>query len=340
MKMTLRWYGPDDQVTLKNIRQIPGVTGIVSALHEIPTGDIWPEDIMQSRHQMIKEAGFSWDVVESIPLHESIKRGDADRDQYIEIWIENLKTVAKAGVPVICYNFMPIMDWTRTNLADELPDGSLTLTYKHDDLAGFNGSLPGWEEAYSPAELQSAIEAYQGIGHDTYWGHLEYFLNAVIPVAEQHNVKLAIHPDDPPFDLFGVHRIITDINSIKRLKALNPSHHNGFTFCTGSYGILSENNLPAMIREAGDRIHFVHARNIIRMRDTNGTVDFQESPHFDGDLDLGSVVKTLVDIGFDGPIRPDHGRSIWGEQGRPGYWLYDRALGAQYLLGLQHAYSQ
>ena len=338
MKMTFRWYGPDDPVTLKNIKQIPGLTGIVTALHDIPTGDVWTEEAIQMRKQIIESAGLSWDVIESIPLHEDIKRGLDTRDQYIENWIESLKAAGKSGIPIICYNFMPIMDWTRTNLAHELDDGSLTLTYVHEDLDKFNGSLPGWEEAYSPDELKAAIDAYKDIDEDTYWSHLKYFLDAVIPIAEEYGIKLAIHPDDPPFDLFGVKRIIKNIDSIKKLKSLNESHANGFTFCTGSYGILPQNDLPEMVKEAGDRIHFVHARNIIRTRVSDETVDFEEATHHIGDLDLSAVIKALVDIGFEGPIRPDHGRSIWDEEGKAGYWLHDRALGAQYLLGLEKAY--
>jgi mannonate dehydratase len=339
MEMSLRWFGPDDQVSLENIKQIPGVTGIVSALHHIPNGEVWPVEEIQERKKIIEEAGFNWCVVESVPLHEDIKRGLPTRDLYIDAWIESMRNIASAGIKVICYVYMPVLDWTRTDLGFECPDKSRTLKYVHEDLEKFDGSLPGWEEAYSAEELKEAIAAYDDIDEDKYWSHLEYFLNAVIPIAEELGVKLAIHPDDPPFSLFGLPKIIKNEASIKRLMKLVDSPANGFTFCTGSYGILPDNDLPQMIKTAGDRIHFVHARNINRTRISDDTIDFEESTHHIGDLDLAAVMRALVEIGFEGAIRPDHGRAIWGETGRPGYWLHDRALGAQYLLGLEKAYK-
>lgn len=342
MKMTMRWFGPADSVTLKDIKQIPGMKGIVTALHELPNGEVWTYEAIKERKDLIEAEGFTWDVIESIPLHEDIKKGLPSRDKYIAAWQESVRNAGKAGIPIVCYNFMPVLDWTRTDLSFQRPDGSLCLKFVEEDLAKFDGSLPGWEEAYTAEELAEAIAAYDDIDEDKYWSHLQYFLEAVIPVAEEAGVKLAIHPDDPPFALFGLPRIITGIESIRKLYKLVDSPNNGVTFCTGSYGILPENDLPNMIREAAGRVHFVHARNIKRTRVSNGTVDFEESAHLDedGDLDMAGVVEALVEIGFEGPIRPDHGRSLWGEQGRAGYWIRDRALGAQYLLGLERAFKR
>ena len=214
MKMSFRWYGPEDEVTLQNIKQIPGMMGIVTALHHVPNGEVWSQEEINERKAIVEEAGFEWTVIESIPLHEDIKRGLPSRDQYIENWIESVKNAGRAGIPVICYNFMPVLDWTRTDLFYELPDKSKALIYVHQDLEAFDGSLPGWEEAYSPEELRAAVAAYDDIDEDKYWSHLEYFLKAVVPVAEEFGVKLAIHPDDPPFSLFGLPRIIKNEDSI------------------------------------------------------------------------------------------------------------------------------
>lgn len=343
MKMSFRWFGPEDRVNIEHIRQIPGMVGIVSALHHIENGKVWERVEIAKRKAEIEKHNLKWTVIESIPVHEDIKRGLPTRDAYIEAWAKSVENAGAEGIDTICYNFMPVLDWTRTDLRYELPDKSKTLIYVHKDLEKFNGSLPGWEEAYTPEELQKAIDAYKNIDTEKYWEHLEYFLKRVVPVAEKAGVKLAIHPDDPPFSLFGLPRIITGADSIRRLFKLVDSKANGITFCTGSYGILPENNLPEMVKIAGERLHFAHLRNIIRTRVSDGTVDFEESTHYGGELDLAAVMKALVDIGFEGAIRPDHGRAIFSESngdGKPGYWLHDRALGTQYLLGLERAFKQ
>ncbi|HWV23908.1 MAG TPA: mannonate dehydratase, partial [Thermomicrobiales bacterium] len=261
------------------------------------------------------------------------------RDRYIDAYAETIRNLGDAGISVLCYNFMPIFDWVRTTLAMPLPDGSTTLAYDDGDLAAIDlskgtGDLPGWGSAFDAAELGALLEAYRGVDEERLWDNLAYFLERVVPVAEESGVRLAIHPDDPPWSIFGLPRIITDAAALRRLVGLVDSPANGVTFCTGSLGASPANDLPAMIREIGGRgrIHFVHARNV----KVTGDRRFEESPHPSryGTVDMLEVVRALRETGFDGPIRPDHGRMIWDEQARPGYGLYDRALGAAYLQGL------
>lgn len=339
MQMTLRWFGADDPVTLPHIRQIPGVTGIVSALYDVPVGDAWPRAKLSALADAIDAAGLSLAVVESIPVHEDIKLGRPARDRLADQYCESVRHMGELGIPVLCYNFMPIFDWTRTDLAMVQPDGSTALSYDEDalsriDLSRGTGDLPGWATAYDAATLRALLAAYAEVDEARLWEHLAWFLERVVPVAESVGVKMAIHPDDPPWSIFGLPRIVTSRESLDRLTRLVDRPANGVTFCTGSLGASPSNDLPAMARRLGarGRIHFAHCRNV----KSTGARQFHEVPHPSqyGDVDMHAVLNALHDTGFAGPMRPDHGRMIWGETGRPGYGLYDRALGAMYLQGL------
>lgn len=348
MQMTFRWFGSQkDTVTLEQIRQIPNVTGIVPALHELPAGEVWPLDSIIRMRDEIEAAGFSMECIESVNVHEDIKIGLPSRDQYIENYIESIRNLAKAGVKVICYNFMPVFDWTRTDLTMQLDDGATCLSYNGAQIEGkspedmfreiddnSNGyAMPGWESERMP-EIKALFEKYKNITAEDLWSNLQYFLEKLMPVCEACDVRMAIHPDDPPWSIFGLPRIITGSAAIERLLTMVPSKYNGLTFCTGSLGANAENDLPAMIRAFGDRIYFAHLRNV-KVIDNH----FNETAHESesGSLDMYEIVKALQDVGFDGYIRPDHGRMIWGEVARPGYGLYDRALGAAYINGLWEA---
>ncbi len=337
MQMTLRWYGPDDPVTLQNIRQIPGVTGIVSALHDIPTDEVWPVERIQQRKDTIEAAGLEWSVVESINLHDSIKRAGPERDQMIEIYQQSIRNMGQVGIKTLCYNFMPVFDWMRTELDMPMPDGSTALNYNHAQLEGLDmvehiKQLPAWDKVFTPEMMAEMKAAYAEISTEQLLENLIYFLKAVVPVAEEAGVYMGIHPDDPPWPVFGLPRVVTNAENIRAFLEAVPSQHNGLTFCTGSLGASAANDLPAMAREFVDRINFMHMRNVRR----TGEFDFHESEHPSefGSVDMRGVMSALVDAGYTGPIRPDHGRMIWGEEGRAGYGLYDRALGAMYLRGL------
>jgi len=339
MKMSFRWFGDRDPVSLQSIRQIPGVRSVVSGLAEIPVGDPWPRDELDRLATRIQAAGLELGVVESIPVHEDIKLGRPSRDRLIDHYCDSIRVLGEIGVPVLCYNFMPIFDWTRTELAMPLPDGSTTLGYDDHqlsriDLSKGTADLPGWATSYDAGALAALLDAYRGMSEEQLWEHLAYFLERIVPIAAGSNVKLAIHPDDPPWPIFGLPRIITSASAFDRLTRIVDHPANGVTFCTGSLGASAENDLPAMIRALGERgrIHFMHCRNVRR----TGVRQFHETSHPSalGDVDMLAVVRALRDVNFDGPMRPDHGRMIWGEQGRPGYGLYDRALGAMYLQGL------
>jgi mannonate dehydratase len=270
-------------------------------------------------------------------VHEDIKLGRPTRDRLIDNYCESVRRMGEVGVPVLCYNFMPIFDWTRTDLAMRLEDGSTALAYDDAalarvDLSRGTGDLPGWATAYTAEQLAALLDAYKAVGAERLWEHLAYFLERVAPVAESVNVKMAIHPDDPPWSIFGLPRIVTSGAALERLVRLVDSPANGVTFCTGSLGADPANDLPAMVRALGTRVHFAHCRNVL----VTGARRFHESPHPSefGSVDMRAVLAALRDVGFAGPMRPDHGRMIWGEEGRPGYGLYDRALGATYLQGL------
>ncbi len=335
MKMTMRWYGADDPVKIAYIRQVPIVTGIVSALHDLPPGAAWSLERLNTHRESIEAHHLTWDVLESSSITEAIKLGLPERDRDIEVYQQNIRNLAAAGVKVLCYNFMPVFDWTRTNLAKLNDDGSTALSYVHADVEAMDlsqgsGNLPGWSATYTGDQLRALLAQYANVTRDDFFNNLVYFLKAVVPVAQEVGVFMALHPDDPPWSLWGLPRIVTDANALHRILQAVDNPHNGLTFCTGSLGVLAENDLPSMIRQFGSRIHFVHARNVER----SGTRDFQETAHPHGDVPMREVMQALADIGYQGAIRPDHGRMIWGEQGRPGYGLYDRALGAMYLWGL------
>ena len=339
MEMTFRWFGTDDPIPLEHVRQIPGVTGVVSALYDVPVGETWTRDRLNILAEQVDLAGLHLAVVESIPVHEDIKLGRPTRDALIDRYAESVANLGQLGIPVLCYNFMPIFDWTRTDLAMPMPDGSTALAYDHTelgkiDLSRGTGDLPGWATAYDADALRELLHAYERVNEEQLWENLAYFLERVVPVAERAGVKMAIHPDDPPWSIFGLPRIITSGPALERFVRLVDSPANGVTFCTGSLGASASNDLPRMARTLGamKRIHFAHCRNVKR----TGTKTFHESEHPTrfGSVDMRGVLAALRETGFAGPIRPDHGRMIWGERGRPGYGLYDRALGAMYLQGL------
>ena len=339
MKMTFRWYGDGDPVTLDNIRQIPGVTGIVSAIYDVPVGEVWPLEKILALKKKIEDKGLAFETIESVPVHEDIKTGLPSRELYIANYCATLKNLAAAGLTVVCYNFMPVFDWTRSDLVHELPDGSNALIYKHDtvlqmDPATGDLSLPGWDSSYTKDGMKELLNQYKEITEEVLWDNLGYFLERVIAVADEVGIKMAIHPDDPPWSIFGLPRIIKNKQDLERLIHLVDSPNNGISLCSGSLGVDPNNNVPELIRYFGKlgRVHFGHCRNI----KITGEKCFEESSHrsADGTLDMVEIMKAYHDVGFNGPIRPDHGRMIWGETGRPGYGLYDRALGAVYLNGI------
>ena len=340
MKMTFRWFGEDDPVKLEHIRQIPGVVGVVSSLHDMPVGEAWPPGEVRALKERVEDSGLSLEVIESVPVHEDIKLGKPTKDCYIDNYRTTLENLAQAGSPPVCYNFMPVFDWTRSQLDYQLPDGSTTLIYDEATISQMDPSsgdlkLPGWDSSYGKNELKNLLQEYRNVDEETLWENLGYFLKKVMETADEVSIKLAIHPDDPPWSIFGLPRIVRDEESLMRLLGLVNSPNNGLTFCTGSLGADQGNDLPKMIRRFGERIHFAHSRNIKYA----GEKSFQESAHLTsaGSLDMVKILKAYREIGFAGPMRPDHGRMIWGEIGKPGYGLYDRALGAAYLNGIWEA---
>lgn len=340
MKMTFRWYGEGDPVPLSYIRQIPNMSGVVTAVYDTPVGEVWSRKSIAKLKKNCTDAGLEMEVIESVPVHEDIKSGTGRRDDYIDAYCENIRRLSEAGVRCICYNFMPVFDWLRTNLKTVSVDGSNALSYRHEEIVSLNPtdlSLPGWDESYTKSELAGLIGRYQTISHEELFANLVYFLRRIIPVCEEVGMNMAIHPDDPPWDIFGLPRIISCKEDYERLFEAVPSKRNGITFCSGSLGANPNNDLVSLAYEyAKDgRIHFAHLRNI---RYT-GDHSFCECGHLSdaGSLDLYAIVKALVDGGFEGYVRPDHGRNIFGEDGKPGYGLYDRALGAAYLNGLFEA---
>lgn len=338
--MTFRWYGKDDLVTLDKIQQIPSMSGIVSAVYDVPVGDVWPNESISAIKNLALKNNLEFKVVESVPVHEDIKLGLPTRDKYIDSYCENIRRLAKAGIEVICYNFMPVFDWLRSDLYKELEDGSTALSFDNEKILAMDSkkselSLPGWDESYTKEGRDKLLDLYKDVDDEKLWDNFSYFINKIIPVCEQNDVKMAIHPDDPPWGIFGLPRIFVDINSYERMANINPSIANGITLCLGSLGANPNNNIDVIAKKFGDRIHFVHGRNV----KWTGERSFEEAPHPSscGSLDMYKILKALYDAGFKGYMRPDHGRMIWGETGRPGYGLYDRALGATYLTGLWEA---
>ena len=340
MKLTFRWYGEGDPVTLEQIRQIPCMTGIVSAVYDRKPGEVWSRESIARIAEQAHAQGLAFEVVESVPVPEEIKLGGPDAPRLIEAYCENIRRLGEAGVRCVCYNFMPVFDWLRSTLALREPDGANALAYDEAEVLAMNPltselSLPGWDESYTKEGLASLMRRYEGFTEEDLWHSLESFLHRVIPAAEEAGIRMAIHRDDPPWGIFGLPRIITCEENLDRFLSICDSPANGLTFCTGSLGASPENDLPRLARKYAKRIPFAHLRNVLR----TGKRQFREVAHPTacGSLDLYGIVKGLVEGGFDGYVRPDHGRMIWGETGRPGYGLYDRALGAAYLTGLFEA---
>lgn len=338
MKMTFRWYGETDKIPLNYIAQIQGMTGVVTAVYDVPVGEAWDVEKLLKMRDMCAENGLEMEVIESVPVHEDIKLGLPTRDKYIENYKKNIIACGKAGVKCICYNFMPVFDWLRTNLGYAHNNGAVSLAFSEEELMALdpkNLRLPGWDESYSPDELKNLLKQYEGMTHEKLFENLVYFLNAIMPACDEADVNMAIHPDDPPFDVFGLPRIISRAEDYDRMFSAVPNKHNGITFCTGSLGAGKFNNLVEMAGKYADRIYFAHLRQLCFTSDT----DFYENGHLTemGNVDMYGIVKELVKNGFDGYVRPDHGRNVWGETGKPGYGLFDRAMGACYLSGLFEA---
>lgn len=340
MKLTFRHYGDNDPISLEKVSQIPQMYSIVSAVYDVPAGGVWSRESIAKIKNDAEKHGLKFEVVESVPVPEDIKLGNEKAPQLIANYCENVRRLGEAGVKCICYNFMPVFDWLRSELERQAPDGSNSLAYDEETVLSMNPangglSLPGWDESYTQEGLKDLLKQYESIDEEALWKNLEVFLKAVIPVAKEAGVNMAIHPDDPPWGIFGLPRIITNEKNYERFLSLVDEKENGLTFCTGSLGADDGNDLVAMAAKFADRIHFAHIRNI----KITGHRQFHEVAHPTdcGSLDIYGILKALHDNGFDGYVRPDHGRMIWGEKGRYGYGLFDRALGAAYITGVWEA---
>jgi len=355
MKMTFRWFGENsDTVSLKHIKQIPGMTGIMGFLDYKAAGEVWESKEIAEYIATVKVAGLECEVIESVNIHEDIKMGCGRRDEYIENYKTTIRNLSEHGVKVIVYNFMPVFDWLRTDLARIIPeDGSNSLYFDEAELDGMGPleivkktaedsggfSLPGWEPERM-AELKITLEKYKNVSADNLLENYKYFLDAVIPVCEEYDVTMACHPDDPAWPIFGLPRIAHSLGGFEKIIALNDSSNHALCLCTGSLVSNVENDVVAIIRRFGEmgRVACMHIRNVKHL----GVRKFRESSHLstDGDLDMYEVVKAVFETCPNVYVRPDHGRMIWDEIGRPGYGLYDRALGATYLNGLWEAISK
>lgn len=383
-EQTWRWYGPGDPVTLNHIRQT-GATGIVTALHHIPIGEIWTTDEILKRKAEIDKAGLRWSVVESVPIHEDIKRQIKGLEKYLDHYKQSIRNLRACGIETICYNFMPVLDWTRTDLDYELPDGSTALRFDETALAAFDlyllrrpgaekeytdqkieeakryadslgpsgkdkltetilAGLPGSEEGYTFEEFQAMLDSYRNIDAKQLKTHLYQFLKEIIPVAEEAGVRMAIHPDDPPFSLFGLPRVVSTVEDINELLKAVDSPVNGITFCTGSFGARPDNDLPGMVKRLGHRINFLHLRSVLR---EDGRT-FHEADHLNGSVDMAGVMRNVIleqekraDAGRTDvviPMRPDHGHKMLDDLGKktyPGYSCIGRLKGLAELRGLE-----
>lgn len=349
MIMTLRWFGSSfDSVTLKQIRQIPGVKGVITTLYGSKVGEAWSDEEVKNIKKEVEDAGLKIYGIESVNIHDDIKIGLPSRNKYIENYIKTLEILGKNEINLVCYNFMPVFDWTRSDLAKVRPDGSTVLSYDQEIIekidpekmfeqidSSSNGFvLPGWEPDRL-SRLKELFEMYNGVDDEKLFENLKYFLSAVMPTCEKYNIKMAIHPDDPAWPVFGLPRIIVNKENILRMVNSVNSPCNGVTLCAGSLGSNPKNDIPDIIRSLKDKIFFAHVRNL----EHTAPGKFQEAAHLssDGSMDMFAIIKAFYDIGFEGPFRPDHGRAIWDEVSMPGYGLYDRALGAVYLQGLWEA---
>jgi len=349
MEMTMRWFGSKfDSVTLKQIRQVPGVTGVITTLYNTKPGEAWSREEIHALKNEVEAAGLRIAGIESVNIHDSIKAGTPERDGYIQNYIASLEHLGQEGIDMVCYNFMPVFDWTRSDLAKLRSDGSTVLAYDEEIISKIdpdhifasidqmsNGFvLPGWEPERM-AHIQELFTMFKGVDEDKLLDNLKYFLEKIMPVCEKYGIKMAIHPDDPAWSVYGLPRIVTSKEKLLRLIQAVDRPFNGVTLCTGSLGSNPNNDIVDIIHALRGRIHFAHVRNIRY----NSPGNFEEAAHLssDGSLDMYKIMKALYEVGFDGPIRPDHGRAIWGEVSMPGYGLYDRALGCAYLNGLWEA---
>lgn len=353
MKMTFRWYGKDDPIPPKYIKQIPGVSGVMGMMNEFKAGEVWDKKVFQEAVDACHQNGLEYEVIESINVHEDIKIGKPSRDKYIENYILSIKNVAECGVKVVVYNFMPVFDWLKTDLKHVLADGSNTLSYDEKDLEGLTPqdlvnktlsgagdlTLPGWEPERL-AELEGVLNDYKDVDDKKLFDNYVYFLKAIMPTCEKYGVKMAVHPDDPAWPVFGIPRITHSVEQFDAILKAVDSPSNTLCVCTGSLGSDPKADVPAILRHFGGmkRIGCCHIRNVKH----DGDRKFYESAHLSecGSLDMYEIMKALYDVKFDGYIRPDHGRMIWDEEGRAGYGLYDRALGVAYINGLWEAINK